>query len=113
MQELEVIIIHHKDIDSIMKYDFGNNKFDITEYIDYFHKNTYQLYENIGNDCKTEKDEPSFKRFMEKMKYFLQTNDENTIEEETGYCGIKTEWILECLVYNRCLIPGNYLIDIS
>jgi hypothetical protein len=114
MRELEkVIIIRYSDIDSIVKYDFGNNNFEIVEYIDCVHNGTYKLYENIGDECKSKKDDVNFERFMEKMGHFLQTNDEKGIEEETGYCGVMVEWILECLVYNKCLMPGNYLIDVS
>lgn len=112
MQELKVFVIDYSDIDSIAKYDFGNDKFEITEYMGSVCSDMYKLYKNVGNDCKTKKDDINFKELMEGVAHFLQTNDENSLEKITGYCGVKVEWILECLVYHKCLMSGNYLIRV-
>lgn len=112
MRELEkIIIIRCSDIDSIVKYDFGNNKFETMDYLDDNVCNgVYKLYENIGMESIYKKRDENFKKFMDDMGKFLQTNDKNVFSD---YIVNIVEWILECLVYNKCLMPGNYLIDVS
>jgi len=106
MKKIEGIIIRYNDIEQIILKNFGNKEFELFDHIYNVSNDTYQLYENIGSNNDIDE---KWSDFMSRMTEFLKTNNEEFIQDD----GVNAEDILECLVYNKLLEPGNYLIDIS